>query len=291
MRPGIWNSLCVFLKGTLLMCLFDGIVRLAGWCLHIVWADDDALTFCFLPQLEGVNGMMSIPESGYYESAWTQWDDMKAYGPMSRHVRRIIFKLIRGLQFETVLDAGCGVGTLLSEIGERYPSVELFGSEYAETGLNIAEERVPRAKFFQSDLAREHLPHKFDLVLCIDVLEHIEEDFAALKNLRAMTEGYFLLVVPLGPLFEMDVIRAGHVHGYSRAEVDGLLQRAGFNILRSIEWGFPLYNIYRRLLHRLPERTTTGEYGASRKLLSTLLYWIFYLNLPVWGERYFVLCS
>jgi len=49
-----------------------------------------------------------------YDLAWQdRWDDMKRYGPYSRHVRRFIHKFIREIEFETVLDAGCGQGELL----------------------------------------------------------------------------------------------------------------------------------------------------------------------------------
>ena len=52
-----------------------------------------------------------------YDVGWdTKWDDMKRYGPMSRHVRRIIKKLIRPLQFQSVMDVGCGQGSLLSPV-------------------------------------------------------------------------------------------------------------------------------------------------------------------------------
>ena len=44
----------------------------------------------------------------FYENAWGQWDDMKSFGPSSRHVRRLTLKMIKGLRFDTYLDAGCG---------------------------------------------------------------------------------------------------------------------------------------------------------------------------------------
>ncbi|MCE9646965.1 MAG: 50S ribosomal protein L11 methyltransferase [Chloroflexi bacterium] len=37
---------------------------------------------------------------------------MKVYGPTARHTRRLVLKLLDGLPFESVLDAGCGTGVL-----------------------------------------------------------------------------------------------------------------------------------------------------------------------------------
>lgn len=226
-----------------------------------------------------------------YENVWHEWDDMKTYGPASRHVRGKIFKLLKGLEFRSVLDVGCGVGTLLAEIEKAYPGIELTGTEFSAEGLEIARKRLPAMKAARLDLSKEKLESKSDLVLCIDVLEHIEEDLAAMKNLHAMTGKYLVAVVPIGPLFEVERVRVGHVHGYSAEAFSGKLEQAGFKVLKDIQWGFPFYNIYRRILHRVPESSTTGEFGFFRRMVSYLIYLAMFLNLPFWGERYFVLCQ
>jgi trans-aconitate methyltransferase len=226
-----------------------------------------------------------------YQQGWAQWDDMKTYGPASRHVRRLIFKLIRKHSFASVLDVGCGVGTLLAEIKKEYPHIQLAGTEYADSGLEITRQRLPDARLHILDLSQDHIFEQFDLVTCIDVLEHIPDDLAAMRNLHAMARNYLLVVVPLGPLFEVERVRVGHVHGYTRKEFETKLQQSGFQIIRAIQWGFPIYNLYRRLLHKLPETATTGKYGPGKQLGSLLLYNLLFISLPFWGERYFALCK
>jgi 2-polyprenyl-3-methyl-5-hydroxy-6-metoxy-1,4-benzoquinol methylase len=149
----------------------------------------------------------------YYENAWQQWEDMKIYGPSSRHVRRLTQKIIKPLQFNSVLDAGCGAGTLLEDISDHYPHVQLNGAEFAESGVELARKRNPDAHIYHLDLEKQALKKKFDLVTCIDVLEHIPDDRQAISNLRKMTNKYLLLVVPTGPLFEQERVNVGHVHG------------------------------------------------------------------------------
>ena len=227
----------------------------------------------------------------FYDEGWgSGWDDMKIYGPTARHTRRFIFSLIKGLPFESALDAGCGTGILLQQIFEQYPQAQLTGSEYSPQGLAFAKKRLPDAGFHVLDLSRETLDEKFDLITCIDVLEHIPDDRAALKNLLAMTAGYMILSVPLGPLFKAEVERMGHVHGYSRQELETKICAAGFEIVKVIQWGFPFYNIHRRIANRMPAETSTGSFSARRKLISNLIHALFYLNLPFGGERYYVLC-
>ncbi len=226
----------------------------------------------------------------FYDEAWRQWDDMKVYGPTARHTRRFIFSLMKGIRFTSVLDAGCGTGVLLQQIIEKYPHVRVSGSEYSPQGLEVARKRLPQGDFHVLDLSEKALEKKFDLVTCIDVLEHIEDDRSALKNLAAMTAGHLILSVPLGPLFRVEAERMGHVHGYSRSEVEAKLREAGFQIVKAIQWGFPFYNLHRRIVNRLPAGSSTGVFSARKKLVSNAIHALFYLNLPYGGERYYVLC-
>jgi trans-aconitate methyltransferase len=234
--------------------------------------------------------MLVMFSTEFYNEGWHRWDDMKMFGPSARHTRRFIFSLMEGLSFESVLDAGCGTGILLHQISEAYPHVHLTGTEYASQGLEIARQRLPGADFHELDLSHEILPGKFDLVTCIDVLEHIPDDRAALKSLRAITAGHMILSVPLGKLFQTEAERMGHVHGYTRMELESKLRTSGFEIVRAIQWGFPFYNIHRRMANRMPARTSTGSFSPRKKLVSNLLYLLFYLNVSYQGERYYVLC-
>lgn len=228
----------------------------------------------------------------YYQNQWAKWDDMKSFGPMSRLVRQKVLKLIQPHTFSSVLDVGCGVGTLLHDIHQLHPQITLTGTELFPDSLQRAKKRLPQATFTQLDLVKSKLKGKYDLTLCIDVLEHIPNDQQAMKHLAEMTQSYAVIVVPLGPLFAIETERVGHVHGYSRKEFDRRLKKAGFEIIQSEQWGFPFYNLYRRLLHRLPESSTTGNYTWKKKLTGQVLYWLLSLSTDTpWGERYFVLCQ
>ena len=236
--------------------------------------------------------MNSTPDMhSFYDSGWPEWYDMKEYGPASKHVRRIIFQLLSSIEFNSVMDAGCGVATLLDDISRSYPQAELYGCEYSGDAVEIAKKRMPKGHFWQIDLSKDAAPAQVDLVTCIDVLEHIDDDLTAMRNLAKMTRKYVLIVVPIGPLFEAERVRVGHVHGYSQAEFDGKLLASGLKIKKRILWGFPMYSLYRRLLHLLPEKTVTGKFSPFKKFTSYVLYLVLYLSLPFWGDRYFLVCE
>lgn len=216
---------------------------------------------------------------------------MKSFGPSSRHVRRLVFSMLRGIQFSSYLDAGCGAGTLLQEIQKKYPQVDVSGAEFSKRGVDIAEQKNPHAKIYQLDLEKEALSQTFDLITCVDVLEHINDDISAINNLRKMAKKYLLLVVPTGPLFEQERIKVGHVHGYSREEVNGKLEKAGFSVIHKMAWGFPIYNLYRRLVMNLPVESVSGKFDIKKRLIANLTYWLLFLNFPFGGDRYFVMCE
>jgi SAM-dependent methyltransferase len=229
--------------------------------------------------------------SQFYDEGWEGgWDDMRLYGPTARHTRKFVLQLLQDLSFQTMLDAGCGTGVLLQAIHEKYPHVKLTGSEVSGHGLELARKRLPDSEFMAMDLSKQVLERKFDLITCIDVLEHILDDRAALSNLFAMSAGHLILSVPLGPLFPVEAERLGHVHGYSREELEGKICEAGFQIVRAFQWGFPFYNLHRRLANRMPKQATLGRYNPRKKLISKLIYALFYLNIAPGGERYYVLC-
>lgn len=228
-----------------------------------------------------------------YDSGWEdRWDDMKRYGPYSRHVRRWIHKFIAPLQFTSVLDAGCGQGEMLKEILHTYPHVQRVGGiDFSPTSVEITQQRIGKGRFEVLDLQTQHLDEVYDLTLSIDVMEHIPDDQAALENLCRMTGKYALVSSVQGntlPQWEAEVV--GHVRNYRRGELAAKMEKAGFVVERVIEWGFPLYSpLYRWILTQRSGEGTDGSYGPGRKLLASLLYNAFLLNSAKRGDLIMIL--
>lgn len=111
-----------------------------------------------------------------------------------------------------VADYGCGPGMLLKEISLATPSSEFFGYDFASAGIRVARENFPRARFSERDIY-ESFPDRYDLVLCTEVLEHLERPQRALANLldQLSTGGLLLLTVPDGRVDQY----SGHIHFWS----------------------------------------------------------------------------
>lgn len=139
-----------------------------------------------------------------------------------------------------ILEIGCGTGFVLAELAHRFPDARLVGSELHPTGLRIARERLGmRAAFAQMDVRAIPTEAVFDLIGAFDVIEHIEEDEAALAAIhRALAPGgVAIIAVPQHPWLwsEADNV-AHHARRYSRGEMNEELRRAGFDVVFSTSY-------------------------------------------------------
>ncbi|NYZ18054.1 methyltransferase [Azospirillum sp. RWY-5-1] len=214
-----------------------------------------------------------------YDASWEhRWNDMRRFGPTGRHLRRIIDDMIGPLPYETVLDVGCGQGLLLTSLKERRPDAVYTGVDFSDKALEVAHQRAPWAELARLDLTQGNLGRRFDLVLCTDVVEHIEDHATAFANVAAMT-GRWALVSTLQGRMRPYETQVGHYRSYRRGEVAAMLEANGLVVERVVEWGFPFYSpLYRDLFRVTGVKAAEGTYGPGRRLLASLLYQVFRLN-------------
>lgn len=136
-------------------------------------------------------------------------------------------------QAANILEIGCGTGFVLANIRATYPAARLSGSDIFIEGLGFAKQRVPSATLFQMDATAIPFREEFDLIGAFDVLEHIEDDAAALAQIHAAckTGGGVIFTVPQHPSLwsRMDEY-AHHKRRYTRAELLEKMQKAGFRV-------------------------------------------------------------
>ncbi len=232
--------------------------------------------------------------SGFnYDVDWnTEWNDMKKYGPTSRHTRRFTKQLMRPLNFKSVLDVGCGQGSLLAELLTEFPEIEPTGVDISDSAVELARLKVPNGQFSVLDIVKDRLNKSFDLVICIDVLEHIPDDLSALSNIAYMTDKYLLVSSIQGRMRHFEAEAVGHIRNYGQGELVQKIEKTGLKILDIVEWGFPFYSpLYRNFLELTGARGTTGEFSLIRRMISSILYYILFLNSSKRGDEIFVLAE
>lgn len=113
---------------------------------------------------------------------------------------------------KSLLDAGAGTGAFLRTISHYTDNYMLSGTDFSEKAIKVARENCPIASFYQHDLYKP-LELKYDVIMCIEVLEHMETPEKAIKNLyNALDEnGTMIITVPDG---RFDNYK-GHIHFWS----------------------------------------------------------------------------
>lgn len=220
----------------------------------------------------------STAASHCYDDIWTSaYGDMQDVGPVHRHMRRLLRAMLDRIDYESVLDVGCGAGHNLPLLGAGRRLRRVCGADISQEALRHARDGAD-AEFVQLDIERNALDEHFDLVFSSLVLEHLPDDEAALRNMRAMAGGHLLVTTIAG---DFDRYRAwdeqmGHVRNYRRGELEEKVERAGFTVQDAVYWGFPFYSPLARLLQN--RMTSEPSYGLATRILAQVMYATYFLN-------------
>ncbi len=206
-------------------------------------------------------------ESGMVSPATATESKVNAVAPLTPNawLRYDVIKQLLPPGISTVLEIGCGQGSLGSRLAQRY---QYLGVEPDETSWAVAQRRVSALGRGEvrnipvGDLGAE----RFDLVCAFEVLEHIEDDATTLKEwaVRLRPGGWLLLSVPahqhrFGPADEM----AGHFRRYDPAVMDALLRSCGFTDVEIRQYGFPLGYVLEAGRNQIGKRRVAASGDAS----------------------------
>lgn len=144
-----------------------------------------------------------------------------------------------------ILDAGCSSGFMLHLIREKLPHASIIGSDVVRGPLEQLAAKMPDIPLLQFDLVRCPLPdNSIDAVVLLNVLEHITDDAAALRQVYRILKpgGIAVIEVPAGPhLYDVYDKLLLHCRRYSLTTLCSLAKNIGFRIARQSHLGFFAY--------------------------------------------------
>jgi SAM-dependent methyltransferase len=220
-----------------------------------------------------------------YDRVWTEvYGDLQEHGPVHRHMRRLLRRMIGGLDYSSVLDVGCGAGDNLELLTQGRSLDAVVGVDISEVALERARARWPQAEFHHLDVEREALDGTWELVFSSLLLEHLPDDGAALEHLRRMCSRHLVLTTIGGDLdrYRPWDEQMGHVRNYVRGELEEKLAGAGFRVERFIRWGFPFYSPMARLLQN--RMSSEPSYSRATRVLADAMHAVYYLNSSRRGD-------
>jgi glycosyltransferase involved in cell wall biosynthesis len=167
--------------------------------------------------------------------------------------------VIRPYIGQRVLEIGAGTGNLTMQL---IPRKLYYASDINPHYLTYLENLIPDHPYLRVGYTdgEKHdsypLQEKFDTVICLNVVEHLENDFGALRNiLDALEEnGRAIVLVPSGPGLYGSLDKVlGHFRRYTKPQFTELAVRAGFQLeelLTFNRFGSPAWWLNGRLLRR-----------------------------------------
>jgi SAM-dependent methyltransferase len=178
--------------------------------------------------------------------------------------RTVLEGVIAGLALPEqarILDAGCGSGRNMVELA-RHGTVT--GVELSETSVALARERGAGDVIAGSVLEMPFADDSFDLAVSLDVIEHLEDDLTALKELRRTVApgGALLVTVPAYQWLWSGHDEINHHHRrYTRRSLQRVAEAAGWRQARTTYFNSLLLPvaIVLRVLERLNTKTTESS--------------------------------
>ena len=201
--------------------------------------------------------------------------------------RKLVAELLAPIRQEKkeplqILDIGCGTGLLMQ--GLRH-----FGEVH---GIDVSERAVAycKARGLSPVVgSADRLPFpdaSFDVIVMLDVLEHLKDDGAGAREVRRVLreDGTAIIAVPAFRfLWGVTDEISNHYRRYTRAELVRVLETSGLKVERTTYFNtllFPAIAIVRVLVRffRIPVKSENTMGGA---VANRILYLIFALELPV----------
>lgn len=205
-------------------------------------------------------------ESGDYLANNPTWDEEDSEWKACQVLRT--FNRNR-LAPKSIVEVGCGAGGILASLHDALPEVKYSGFEIApDASIFWEKHATKKIAFAVDDFLQKQTAH-FDVLLLLDVIEHVPNPFEFLSALRGRAD-YYIFHIPLD-LSAMSVARespllavrqkVGHIHYFTKGLALSLIQESGFQVLDWFYTGASFtapQTTWKGRLARLPRRLIFG---------------------------------
>ncbi|MGA9666658.1 MAG: class I SAM-dependent methyltransferase [Gallionella sp.] len=174
---------------------------------------------------------MNIYNEGTYLKHNANW-----HREDSPYKANLVAGQLGGMQARSVIEVGCGAGEVISILSERFPDIQFAGYDVSRDAAGFwAGKESANLKYSCSDLLDSD--KQANVVLCLDVFEHVEDYMGFLKRLSSHG-AYFIFNVPM----DMCVMKllsgglryareeVGHLHYFNEWSAKAALSDCGYRI-------------------------------------------------------------
>ena len=154
------------------------------------------------------------------------------------HIFRMLEK--HHLEPRSVCEVGCGCGEILRQLQQRMdPTCKFTGYDISPQAIELCRSRTNERLYFQCRDFIEEEDVVYDLILLVDIIEHLEDYFRFLRKIKEKSR-YIMLHIPL-EMFVLSVLypqfhlgqraKVGHLHYFSQEIILQMLRDFGYEIV------------------------------------------------------------
>ncbi len=180
--------------------------------------------------------MDSIYKDGTYLELTKTWHEEDSPWK-AQQIAKIMKR--NSLEPSTICEVGCGAGEILNQLSLDNADTQFCGYEISPQAFSLCEKKSKdNLSFLLKDLFQDD-DRFFDIVMAIDVFEHVEDYFGFLRKLREKGE-YKIFHIPLD-LSVQTVLRSspilngrksvGHIHYFTKETALATLRDTGYEVL------------------------------------------------------------
>lgn len=197
-----------------------------------------------------------------YDDSLVSWRTVGA-----KYKAQNILKLLKDIKFDSVLEVGCGEGSILFWLGEWGFSKNLNGVEISESGVQIIKSKkiknLNEVRIFDG-YKLPYPDNHFDLIICSHVMEHVEHERILLREIKRVSK-YQFFEVPIDFSFYVDrklnhFLSYGHINIYTPSLFRFLLKSENFKIINDLP-----YTLNNEILSFIYKNNKTGFYKQKLK--------------------------
>jgi len=214
----------------------------------------------------------------------------------THYVRNFLIKkqigfLTRKYRIRNACEVGCGLGILSKNMAEKGINVDAYDLDKQAIQIAKKYNSHRRITFSSANVFSIKNKRSYDLVLNIEVLEHINDDAGALKKMGELLheKGLLLITVPANERYrtKFDDI-SGHARRYTAKELKEKLEKTGLRIMKVKYFGFPLlyyyyFHVYLKAAHNKEKLKSKGISPIQKAILKVMD--LIFLSDLMWNTK------